>query len=54
MGTSLLKKKDVFKYTCLRMAEGREVDRALMNYVLLPERMLERLIDVKVWRGKDG
>ena len=29
----------------------RMVDRALMDHVLLPKRMLERLLDVKVWRG---
>ena len=28
------------------------VDKALMNYVLLPRRMLGRLLDVKVWRGE--
>ena len=28
------------------------VDKALMDYVLLPKRMLGRLLDVKVWRGK--
>ena len=48
------KKRDVYKYTWLRMAEGRVVDRALMDYVLLPERMLGRLIDVKVFRGEGG
>ena len=28
------------------------VDKALMDYVLLPRRMLGRLLDVKVWRGE--
>ena len=32
------------------MADGR----VLMDYVLLPRRMLGRLLDVKVWRGKGG
>ena len=27
---------------------------AFMNYVLLPKRMLGRLLDVKVWRGEGG
>ena len=35
-------------------AEGRVVDRALMDYVLLPKRMLGRLLDVKVWRREGG
>ena len=36
------------------MAEGRVVDKALMDYVFLPWRMLGRLLDVKVWRGEGG
>ena len=54
VGNSCFKKNDVYKYTLLRMAEERVVDNALMNYVLLPRRMLGRLLDVKVWRGKGG
>ena len=30
------------------------VDKALMDYMLLPKRMLGRLLDVKVWRGDGG
>ena len=52
VGNSWFKKNDVYKYTWLRMAEGRVVDNALMDYVLLPRRMVGRLLDVKVWRGK--
>ena len=48
------KKKDVYKYTLLRMTEGRVADEALMDYVLFPRRMLERLLDVKVCRGEGG
>ena len=40
--------------TSIIMAEGRVVDKALMDYVLLPRRMLGRLLDVKVWRGEGG
>ena len=54
MGNSWSKEKDVHKYTWLRMAEGRVVDRALMDYVLLPKRMLGRVLDVTVWRGEGG
>ena len=42
----------MYKYTWLRMAEGRMVDRTYMDYVLLPKRMHGRLLDVKVWRGE--
>ena len=52
VGNSWFKKNDVYKYTWLRMAAGRVVDKALMDYVLLPRRMLGRLLDVKVWRGE--
>ena len=45
--------KDAYKYTWLRMTEGRVVG-ALMGYVLLSKRMVGRLLDVKVWRGEDG
>ena len=48
VGNSWSKKNDVYKYTWLRMAEGRVADKALMDYVLLPRRMLGRLLDVKV------
>ena len=43
VGNSWFKKKDMCKYTWLRTAEGRVVDRALMDYVLLPKRILGRL-----------
>ena len=35
VGNSWFKKNDVYKYTRIRMAEGRVVDKALMDYVLL-------------------
>ena len=54
MGISWFQKNDVYKYTWLRMAEGRVVDKALMVYVLLPRRMFGRRLDVKVWRGEGG
>ena len=41
VGNSWFKKKDVYKYTWLRMAEGRVVNKALMDYVLLPNECLE-------------
>ena len=52
VGNNWFKKNYVNKYTWLRMVEGRVVDKALMDYVLLPRRMLERLLDLKVWRGE--
>ena len=52
LNNSWFKKNDVYKYTWLRMVEGRVVHKVLMDYVLLPRRMLIRLLDVKVWRGE--
>ena len=37
VGDSLFKKKDVYKYMWLRILEVRVVDRALVDYVLLPK-----------------
>ena len=37
---SWFKKNDVYKYTWLRMAEGRVVDKALMDYVMVERRMV--------------
>ena len=54
VGNSWFKKNDVYNYTWLRMAEGRVVDKALMDYALLSRRMFGRLLDVKVWRGEEG
>ena len=54
VGNSWFKKNDEHKYTWLRMSEGRVVDKGLMDYVLLPRRMLGRLLDVKVCRGEGG
>ena len=54
VSNSWFKKNDVYKFTWLRMAEGRMVDKALLDYVLLPRRMLGRLLDVKLRRGEGG
>ena len=54
MGNSWFKKNYVFKYTWLRKAEGSAVDKALMDYVLLPRRMLGKLLDLKVFREEGG
>ena len=42
VGNSWFKKKNAYNSTFLRMAEGRVVDRALMDYVVLSKRMLGR------------
>ena len=50
----MVQRKGVYKYTWLTMAEGKVVDRALIDFVVLPKRMLGRLSDVKVWREDVG
>ena len=54
VGNSWFHKNDVYKSTWFRMAEGRVVDRALMDDVFSSKRRLRRLLDVKVWRGEGG
>ena len=54
MGNSWFKKNDVYKYTWLRMVEGKVVDKALIDYVLLKRQMVGRLLDVKVRSGVGG
>ena len=49
VGNSWFKKNYVYKYTWLRIAEGRVAYKVLIDYVLLRRRMLGILIDVKVW-----
>ena len=44
VGNSWFKKMDVYQYTWLRTAEGRVVDKALIDYVL-PKRMLGTLLN---------
>ena len=48
VGNSWFKKNDMYKYMWLRIVEGRVVDKALMDNVLLPRRALGRLLNVKV------
>ena len=55
VGNSIFNKIDEHKYTGLRMAKGRVVNRALMDYVWLPKRMLGRLryesMKTRRWRN---
>ena len=41
VGNSWFKKNDVYKYTWLRMTEGRVVDKALMNICCYQDECLE-------------
>ena len=54
IGNSFFKKKGINKinkYTWIRVAKGRVIERALMDYVLITKRMVGRLKDVHVFRG---
>ena len=51
IGNSFFKKKVINKYTWIRVANGRVIERALMGYVLITKRMVGRLKDVHVFRG---
>ena len=48
---SFFKKKGINKYTWIRVANGRVIERALMDYVSITKRMVGRLKDVHVFRG---
>ena len=51
IGNSFFKEKGINKYTWIRVANGRVIERALMDYVLITKRMVGRLKDVHVFRG---
>ena len=51
IGNSFFKKKGINKYTWIRVANGRVIERALMDYLLITKRMVGRLKDVHVFRG---
>ena len=51
IGNIFFKKKGINKYTWIRVANGRMIERALMDYVLITKRMVGRLKDVHVFRG---
>ena len=48
---SFFKKKGINKYTWIRVANGRVIEKALTDYVLIAKRMVGRLKDVHVFRG---
>ena len=51
VGNSFFKKKRINEYTWIRVANGRVIARALMDYVLITKIMVGRLKDVHVFRG---
>ena len=51
ISNSWFKKKLINKFTWMRMAHGRVIERALMDYVLIAKRMIGRVKDVHVFRG---
>ena len=51
VGNTYFKKKEINKYTWVRVERGMVVERALMDYVLLTKSVIGRLKDVHVYRG---
>ena len=51
VGNSFFRKKNVNKFTWVRVLGGRVVERALMDYVLISKKMIGRVKDVHVFRG---
>ena len=54
IGNTWFSKKDIHKYTWVRVANGRIIERALMDYVLVHKSVSERMLDVNVLRGESG
>lgn len=54
VGNSLFKKRDINKYTWVKVEGSRVVERALMDYVVISKGMVGRLVDVHVYRGESG
>jgi len=52
VGNTCFKKKNVNKWTWVRVDHGRVIDRAVMDYIIVPKRLIGRLLDVHVWRGE--
>ena len=41
IGNSLFREKEINKYTWIRVANGRVIERALMDYMLITKRMVD-------------
>lgn len=54
VGNTWYEKKLKHKYTWVRQENGRVVDRALMDYVIVSKKGRDRLLDVRVLRGEGG
>ena len=51
---STFRKKGINKFTWQRIGNGRLVERAMMDHVLVEKSVLGRLVDVHVARGAGG
>ena len=54
IGNTLFRKKDINKYTWVRVERGIVTDRAMMDYVIVSKDMRHKLVDVHVFRGAAG
>ena len=54
IGNSFFRKKNVNKYTWMRVANGRMIEKALMDYLLITRKMIGRVKDIHVFRGVAG
>ena len=51
IGNTIFGKKKIYKYTWVRVVEGKVVERALLDYVLVDKRILGKVQNVQVRRG---
>ncbi|KAK7945076.1 hypothetical protein WMY93_000804 [Mugilogobius chulae] len=54
IGNTWFRKKEIHKYTWVRQAGGRVIDKAMMDYVVVSKGACGRLLDVSVKRGESG
>lgn len=54
IGNTWFRKEERNKYTWVRVANGRVVERACMDFIIVTKRVAGRLIDVHVYRGVAG
>ena len=47
-------KRDIHKYSWVKIAQGAVVERAIMDFVQISRRVVGRLLDVRVLREKGG
>ena len=54
VGNAVFEKRDINKYTWIKMDHGSVVERAPLDFVLISRRVVGRLLEVRMLRGDAG